>query len=312
MKPILIILAITALFVGAVCLADYLSDDGTSETEGLDGGSQYEYVTEKISRYASDMQNTWNDTIYSTAKSLMQMKAPKLSSAEQANLRDYLANTMLDRIETLVNSHYGSQMTDGAFTPALDKCYSGLETLAGDYPVVKSTGKYQQLKLLKDAHEKIYAFGNRTYSFSPTISVRLMWLSKNVPSIVNSSLYNVESVCNSARERRQRMSTLRSNFRQLTSSPWTAEAINESRLNEKLSAAARNYYDAETRSVNRQVDNIVEEVLRRNSAQRPVNNVEDLQSQLRNLQSSLRPQLKCNFSAKIHQLDRIYNNKPAD
>ncbi len=250
---------VTALFVGAYWLI--VRPTGTG-TDGSGQGGLRQMCIERIKVYGDSIGSRgWSDDYLSAARVLISGHRHDLPENEVRQLDNTLQSVFIEKIDTLIRSCYGRDMTSGDLSSLtkLNKAYQGLDKLAAAYPAIRSSQRWVALDRLRKTHKEIYEFGKRSFAPSSRLGIKLQW-EGNKPRVSMNTLFDFNSYSASMHRLRDNLAERCGEINELSSSPWTAAALNKNSLTQRLADGRKTYLGREGRTVKSFCNNLMPEI----------------------------------------------------
>lgn len=240
---------VTALFVGAYWLIVRPSGTGGG---GSGHGGLRQMCIERIKVYGDSIGSRgWSDDYLSAARVLISGHRHDLPENEVRQLDNTLQSVFIEKIDTLIRSCYGRDMTSGDLSSLtkLNKAYQGLDKLAAAYPAIRSSQRWVALDRLRKTHKEIYDFANRSFSLKSKFNLRLKKVGPDVLLLDHDPVVDFDEYQRSMFNMCSSLASRCSQIIELESSPWTREALNTNKLTIKLRDARTSYINRENHNV---------------------------------------------------------------
>ncbi len=240
---------VTALFVGAYWLIVRPSGTGGG---GSGQGGLRQMCIERIKVYGDSIGSRgWSDDYLSAARVLISGHRHDLPENEVRQLDNTLQSVFIEKIDTLIRSCYGRDMTSGDLSSLtkLNKAYQGLDKLAAAYPAIRSSQRWVALDRLRKTHKEIYEFANRSFSLKSKFNLRLKKVGPDVLLLDHDPVVDFDEYQRSMFNMCSSLASRCSQIIELESSPWTREALNTNKLTIKLRDARTSYINRENHNV---------------------------------------------------------------
>lgn len=279
----------------------------SSNTTGSSGDDVLSEAISRIDAYAGSISNGWSDSIYSDALSYVDMKCDVLDRTNGDLLRDRLKTSFMESVCRLIFDQYGSHMRSGDLNRniKLKRAYSAFDKLVADYPELKFRQSYVSVRDLRQAHMQIYSFGEQTYNYAPR-TLPTIFFEQGRPVLHYGMPKNCSIERRSKKNELMRLRNLRAGVSALSSSPWTAESLSETRLMNKLDEAARVYHTAESQRINRFLGTVVSRLQREADSENRIEGLVEFKNSLRRMRHSMPAEISFDVEPIISQCDRIF------
>ncbi len=248
-KILIFAVIVTALFVGAYWLIVRPTGTGTGS---FGQGGLRQMCIERIKVYGDSIGSRgWSDDYLSAARVLISGHRHALPANEVRQLDNTLQSVFIEKIDTLIRSFYGRDMTSGDLSSLtkLNKAYQGLDKLAAAYPAIRSSQRWVALDRLRKTHKEIYEFGKRSFSLKSKFNLRLKKVGPDVLLLVHDPVVDFDEYQRSMFNMCASLASRCSQIVELESSPWTRDALNTNKLTIKLRDARTSYINRENHNV---------------------------------------------------------------
>lgn len=248
-SQILIVVLIVGGIIGGIIY--FLMSRGSSITTGTGSPTLFNQMQTYVDSYSDSIEGGWSDDYLTTINVYVAGYKSHLTPAQLATINDKVQVTFLEALDNLIRSYYGRSMTSGSYAdnPKLLRAYKGLEATAAQYPDIKSLPAWSKLKNLKSAHEAIYNFGQKSHTVQPRLKPSLKWNGSVPEGVKHGNLFNYNSYRNQQESTRRNLEARRNSFTELSSSPWTTEALSKSKLDAAIADARSAYRTGEQRYI---------------------------------------------------------------
>lgn len=244
-SQILIVVLIVGGIIGGIIY--FLMSCGQSGTTGTGGSTLFEDMRSHIGSYSDSIEGGWSDDYLTTINVYVASYKAFLTPAQLSTINDKVQVTFLEALDNLIRSYYGPSMTSGSYAdnPKLLRAYKGLEATAAQYPDIKSLPAWSKLKNLKSTHEAIYNFGQKSHTVQPRLKPSLKWNGSVPEGVKHGNLFNYNSYRNRQEITRMSLSAKCNAFTELSSSPWTTQALSKEQLDATIDVACTAYRTGE-------------------------------------------------------------------
>ena len=259
LKLLLFTVLVVLLFFGAYWLVVRPSGVGGSDTSA---SGLRQMCIERIKAYGDSIAVCgWDDDYLTTAQVIVNAHRGDMPQSDVEQLESTLQSVFIAKIDSLIHSCYGGSMSDGYIAPGskLDRAYAGLEVLGNSYPTIKTSQRWFDLNSLKKAHNDIYAFGKRDFRQRSRIGIYTGW-NGDTPYISINNVLNFKRYAAGVHTQLNELSTRRSRFPELTSSPWTSRALDKNDVDSRLASARSEYISSEQNAVKRYIGSIMSDL----------------------------------------------------
>lgn len=250
---------VVALFAGVYWLVVRPTGEGDNV---LDASGLRHMCVERIKSYGDSLSRYgWKEDYLTAAQVIVDAHRDDLSLSDIDQLESTLQSVFIAKLDSLIRSCYGSNMTDGTLTGTskLGRAYSGLELVGAKYPAIKSSQRWASLMDLKKTHTDIYAFGQRNFRQPSRIGIYTGW-NGDTPYISINNVLDFDRYANGVRSQLTTLTNRRDAKAELRSSPWTSTALNVADVNTKLDEAKTAYLASEKAAVRSYLSGLVREL----------------------------------------------------
>ncbi|MDE6206925.1 MAG: hypothetical protein K2M55_03865 [Muribaculaceae bacterium] len=284
------------LIVGCVALLGgiykFLVIDSPKGDTAAVSGSDSLFVQRSgiIRQHAANIADGWDKNELEAARQAILAVETRLDANKLATLRTSLGSEFVAALDKCISEQYTSDMTSGrhADNPKLrEYYYTAAPDLLAVAPEVRNSAHWTHLHALRQAHEKIYSFGENSYGFSARINPRF-YDTPAGPRIRCDRAFDVTGYKQGRKNELGELTSLRARHPELVRAPWTNRSLDATVLDSKLNSAGENYGKAERSSVSRFLDG----VNRHLASQEPAEGysaayLADIKTDLRNLITEL-------------------------